>query len=312
LIGLSDINTFNGRTACLSTDTSIQHDKCVAAGFPSLPTTRMNPTIAADNFRSNGYDSNYHALQASLRKAYSTGLSLQVNYTWSKALDDVSDLFNNGASSAGQGRPTDNMDHRVDYGAADFDTRHRVVGIVSYELPFLKSNRWLGGWGTNAIVSYQTGHPWTPFSNAASYDLNKDGVRSDRVVPVGSVDSTYTSDRSPADGTVDASKWVPDTCPASVNLGLFCNPAIGRNSVYGPSGANIDFNISKRFRITERAGLTFQANFFNLLNHPNFLNPTAGASGSTNIVSGDFGASRATWGDNGGHRVTQLALRFDF
>jgi hypothetical protein len=312
LIGLSDINTFDGRVACLSTDTSPQHDKCVAAGFPSLPSTRMNTTIGADNFRSNGYSSNYHSLQASLRKAYSAGLTLQFNYTYSKALDNVSDLFNNGASAAGQGRPTDNMDHHVDYGPADFDTRHRIVSIVSYELPFMKSNRFLGGWGTNAIVSYQTGHPWTPFSSSSSYDLNRDGVRSDRIIPVGSVESTYTRDRSPAEGTVDPSLWVRDTCPASVNLGLWCNPTIGRNSVFGPSGANVDFNVSKAFKLTERAKLTFQANFFDLFNHPNFLNPSAGSSGSANRQSGDFGASRATWGDNGGHRVTQLALRLDF
>jgi hypothetical protein len=98
-----------------------------------------------------------------------------------------------------------------------------------------------------------------------------------------------------------------------VNEGLWCNPPIGRNSVFGPSGANVDFNISKAFKLTERAKLTFQANFFDLFNHPNFLNPTAGTSGTTNLSIGpDFGKSRGTWGDNGGHRVTQLALRFDF
>ena len=304
LIGLSDINTFDGRVAFGST--------CSVALGNTIG-CRINNTIGADNFRSNGYFSNYHALQASLRKAYSSGLTMQLNYTYSKALDDVSDLFNNGASSAGQGRPTDNMDHKVDYGPADFDTRHRFVGIVSYELPFMKNNRFLGGWGTNAIISYQTGHPWTPFSGSSSYDLNKDGIRSDRVVPVGSVESTLTPDRSPAHGTVDPSLWVRYTCPVSVNEGLWCNPPIGRNSVFGPSGANVDFNISKAFKLTERAKLTFQANFFDLFNHPNFLNPTAGTSGTTNLSIGpDFGKSRGTWGDNGGHRVTQLALRFDF
>ena len=82
--------------------------------------------------------------------------------------------------------------------------------------------------------------------------------------------------------------------------------------MYGPGGVNVDFNITKRFKITERSGLTFQANFFDLFNHPNFLNPTAGNAGSTNIRNADFSKSRATWGDSGGHRVTQLALRFDF
>jgi len=52
--------------------------------------------------------------------------------------------------------------------------------------------------------------------------------------------------------------------------------------------------------------LTFQANFFDLFNHPNFLPPTA------DITSSNFGQSVLTLGDNGGHRITQLAVRFDF
>jgi hypothetical protein len=85
--------------------------------------------------------------------------------------------------------------------------------------------------------------------------------------------------------------------------------------VVGPSSKLVDFNVTKTFKINERAGVTFQANFFNLFNHPNFLNPTAGAGGSSNLQSTDFGKSRTTWstaGGDGGHRSTQLALRFDF
>ncbi|HEY7096853.1 MAG TPA: TonB-dependent receptor [Terriglobales bacterium] len=314
LTGLSDINTFDGRTACAAPPYT--SGPCFNAGFGTsgLPTNRINPIIGADNFRSNGYASNYHALQLSVRKNYAYGLSLSGNYTYSKSLDNVSDLFFNGATASGQGRPTDNMNHSYDYGPSDFDTRQRGVITVSYDLPFMKTNRWLGGWGTNAIVSLQSGHPWTPFSNAGNYDANKDGVRSDRVVPTTSIDGTRVGAEAPL-GTLDPTKWVPYVCPASVNQGLWCNAPIGRNSVVGPDGKLVDFNVTKRFKITERAGLTFQANFFNLFNHPNFLNPTAGASGSANIRAADFSASRTTWstgGADGGHRATQLALRFDF
>src|SRR5262249_12036467 len=140
LTGLSDINTFDGRVACPpGLQPGVQLTRCEAVD-PSgqLPTLRMNPLIGADNFRSNGYGSNYHALQLGLRKSYGNGLSFSANYTYSKSLDDVSDLFNNGATASGQGRPTDNMNHAYDYGPADFDTRHRGVITVSYELPFMK------------------------------------------------------------------------------------------------------------------------------------------------------------------------------
>lgn len=303
LTGIVDINTFDGR---------------VASG---LDQTRISTNIGADNFRTNAFGSNYHALQLSLRKTYAYGLTLTGNYTYSKALDDLSDAFNNKAGL----RPTDNMNIRNDYGPADFDVRHRVVATVGYDLPFMKSNRFLGGWGTNAIISYQTGHPFSPYSSSSAYDLNRDGYRTDRLVPKVSPNSTVLS-QSAADACTaaagsgrcyfDTTQWMAGagnryTCPASVNDGLWCNPPIGRNSIFGPHFANVDFNVSKKFRITERTALTFQANFFDLFNHPNFLPPGVSGSG-TNDRSGSFGQSTATTGDSGGHRVTQLALRFDF
>ena len=299
LTGIVDINTYDGRIS--------------GAGA----TTRINPNVGSDNFRGNKFDSNYHALQLSIRKTYSSGLSLTGNYTYSKTLDELSDAFN---SKIGL-NPTDNQNIGYDYGPADFDVRHRVVATIGYELPFMKQNRWIGGWGVNSIVSWQTGHPFSPYSGSSHYDLNKDGKRTDRLVPtVAPMDTLlHGSPAGNADGTggyFDTTKWVRYTCPANVNGGFWCNAPIGRNSIFGPHFANVDFNIAKRFKITESAGLTFQANFFDLFNHPNFLPPGISAigtaAGGTNDLSSDFGKSTATAGDNGGHRITQLALRFDF
>jgi hypothetical protein len=287
LTGLSDINTFNGRVA----------------GAAAGPTARINPLIGADNYRSNSYGSNYHALQVTVRKNYSSGLSFNGNYTYAKTLDDVSDLFNNRAAA----RPTDNMNIHNDYGRADFDTRHRAVVALGYDLPFLKQNRWLGGWGVNTIVSYQTGHPLTPYSSNSGYDANKDGYRTDRVVPNIPLADVVNHDVSPADGYLNPGDWGNFTCPASVNQGLWCNPPIHRNSVTGPAFANVDFNVTKSFKVTERVTLGFQANFFDLFNHPNFLNPAYNLN-----TQSTFGKSLSTTGDGGGHRVTQLALRLDF
>ncbi len=100
------------------------------------------------------------------------------------------------------------------------------------------------------------------------------------------------------------------TCPASVNGGLWCNSTLGRGSLHGPQFVNLDFGVDKAFRITEGSKVTFMANFFDLANHPNFENP--GATGGGNILDPNFGKSQATFGDTGGHRVIQLALRFDF
>ncbi len=77
-------------------------------------------------------------------------------------------------------------------------------------------------------------------------------------------------------------------------------------------------SVAKRFKITESAGLTFQASFFNLFNHPNFALPDTnladlGVNPITNTFVGTFGSSTSTaLPGQGGARVTQLALRFDF
>jgi hypothetical protein len=293
LIGIMDINTFDGRRS--------------GAGSAN----RVNPNIGADNYRNNSFSSNYHALQLSLRKSYSAGLALTANYTYSKALDTVSDAFNNRRSS----NPTDIQNIRNDYGPADFDTRQRFVSTLSYDLPFLKTNRWLGGWGVNSIISFQTGHPVTPYSSSSGYDLNKDGHFNDRLVPIGSPMGTVLGSGAqdacsaiPGNGKCyfDSSKWERFTCPPSENDGFWCNAPVGRNTLFGPKNTIVDFSATKKFKVTESSALTFQANFFNLFNHPNFIPPDA------NISSGTFGQSVQTLQDNGGHRITQLAVRFDF
>jgi len=301
LIGLSDINTFDGRVSCNAPPYT--SGPCFNAGFPNgFSSDRPNPNIGEDNFRSNGYSSNYHGLQVSIRKNYNNGLGITANYTYSKAMDQVSDLFNNRAGE----RPTDNEDHNYDYAPADFNRKHLFVGTVSYELPFLKQNRWLGGWGANAIISRHSGIPFSPYSSSATYDLNKDGYRDDRVVPTVAPMSSVTNG-NPGNGYFNTADWTPYTCPASVNGGLWCNAPIGRNSITGPGLANVDFSATKRFKVTEGSGLTFQANFFDLFNHPNF-----GVPASNIHTLSTFGSSTTTLGDDGGHRVTQLAVRFDF
>jgi hypothetical protein len=275
LTAYRDINTFNGR---------------MVAGAGSR---RINPNIGADNYRSNDYASNYHAVQMTVRKSFTSGFSFNSSYTWSKALDTISDAFNSRQAAT----VTDPMNIKADYGPADFYMKHRFVTNFSYDLPFMKNNRWLGGWGMNSIVAIQSGVPFSPYSSAT--DLNKNGLATDRIIPVGSVADTYLSG-SPADGYIDRDLWKTATCPTGQ---AFCNSPIGRNSVIGPGYANVDFNVTKSIKVNERAAFKFQANFFNLFNRANFAQPVSNYTDTTN-----FGKSTSTYDP----RVTQLALRFEF
>jgi hypothetical protein len=292
LIGILNRNTYDGRVAGIGSS------------------TRPNQLFNNDNARGNYYGSNYNALNVSLRKNFSAGLSFTANYTYGKALDELSDVFrtkNNAAVSA-----TDVQNIGLDYGPADFDVRHRVVVSYNYDLPFMRNNRWIGGWSLNGIFSWNTGSPIGLFDSLG--DPNKDGQRIDRpnfnyqltanelssivgkeqVLP-GTTNNAYVY--------LDQGHFAAATCaPAQA----WCNSNIGRNAIPGPMFTNWDFGVSKAFKITESTKLRFDANFFDLFNHPNFQNPNGNFSDPT------FGQSQLTYGDTGGHRVTQLALRFDF
>jgi hypothetical protein len=290
LIGILNRNTYDGLRA-----------------VGSANAVRPNPIINSDNARGNYYGSNYHALDVTLRKRFSAGLSFNASYTYSKAMDELSDVFRSrtGAISA-----PDVQNIRYDYGPADFDLRHRFVVGYNYDLPLFRQNRWLGGWALNGIVSWNTGAPIGLYNSGS--DPNKDGSRTDRpqFIGTGSVLSSIVGKKQidPATGKLayvylDPTQFGEVPVPA----GGWANANLGRNSIPGPMFTNWDFGLSKGFKLTEAVKLRFDANFFDLLNHPNFLNPNGNFADTSN-----FGKSQSTYGSAGGHRVTQLALRLDF
>ncbi|HKA16853.1 MAG TPA: TonB-dependent receptor, partial [Blastocatellia bacterium] len=301
LTGVVNINTFNGRTS--------------TGGRANGSTRRPNPNIASDNFRTNAFTSSYHGGQVVLRHRVRWGLQLNANYTFSKAIDTISDAFN---ARLGL-NPTDNFNIDLDRGRADFDIRHKFVTDFNYEIPFYKENRWIGGWELTGILTLQTGAPFSVFHGGQ--DPNADGILTDRAsfIGSGSYNSTIDHDKSPADGYFDSSQFVglitraAQVGPASAcgpnngvilsNTQWWCDGTTGRNIMSGPGFVNMDFGAHKRFKITEATSLQFQANAFNIFNHPNFGLPNGNLNSPATV-----GKSTTTFGA----RVMQLALRFDF
>src|ERR1700682_4846838 len=304
LTGVMDINTYDGRVACPSGNTRGPCKAAAAAGLipasGSFSTRRVNTAFAGDNFRTNAFTSTYTGLQVTLAKSFSNGLLFNSNYTWSHAIDTLSDAFN--GSRGNILRPTDNFNIAVDRGSADFDIRHRFVFGGTYDWPFFSTNHWIGGWRISGNTILQTGVPIPIYNGTSSRDTNRDGYNTDRPVITG---DPYLRGMSPADGWLNTSAFTSYTCPSTVNLGLWCDSPQGRNTVRGPGFVNTDFGLAKRFQFTERWRLTFQANFFNIFNHPNFAPPVGNRYGN----SSQFGKSTS---DFNGPRVTQLALRLDF
>jgi hypothetical protein len=308
LTGVVNINTFNGRSGGSLTTTGRSHGS----------TRRPNPAIASDNFRTNGFTSSYHGGQVILRHRVRFGLQLNSSYTFSKAIDTISDAFN---ARLGL-NPTNNFDIGHDRGRADFDITHKFSTDFNYEIPFFRDNRWLGGWEATGIITVQSGAPFSVFHGSGNEDANADGIFTDRAVFVGSgkIKDVVDHSVSPADGYFDTTQFVGMVTRAKAigpaaacgagngvvisNTQWWCDGTSGRNMLDGPGFVNFDFGVHKRFKVTENSALQFQANAFNVFNHPNFGRPVGNLNSAATVGKSTFTIN--------GARVMQLALRFDF
>ena len=134
---------------------------------------RLNPNFGTLRVWANQANSNYNALQLSLKKQASHGMAFNVNYTWSHSIDDGSTWHSGSTSSngagGGDGYTTDVLLPASTAVTRFIDIRQRLVANYIFELPFFKSQEGflghiLGGWQYNGIVSWQTGAHWEPWT----------------------------------------------------------------------------------------------------------------------------------------------------
>ena len=214
--------------------------------------------------------SNYDALQLSAEKRYGRGLSFLAAYTWSKSLDEG----NGGNSSTGD--PRINIQNprnlRANYGLSSFDYRQRFTFSAVAELPFGHGRKFMhsasplaeavaGGWQITSIVTAQSGAPLSVFLATPTANTG-----------------TFTRPNRICNGNLPADKqsiheWFDVACFASPPLYTFGNA--GRNILIGPGLVTWDLGLDKDFRISDRFGLQFRSEFFNLLNRANFGLPDA-------------------------------------
>ncbi|MGB2645251.1 MAG: carboxypeptidase regulatory-like domain-containing protein [Candidatus Acidiferrum sp.] len=276
------------------------------APFPYMEPT--DPRFAAVTQLSTGANSSYHGLQLTAMKRIGHGLQGQLNYTWSHCLDTVSNGGFLQFSAGGLLSPLPG-DLERDYGNCDYDIRHNLTGQYVYELPIRVHNHALGyalnGWQVSGSVFWHSGVPFSVLSTP--YSANGDGIvqgggpQFASLVP--GVDpycrSCNLSVTQP--GTI---QWLnPNAFVSAVDpsTGACSGGDSAKNCQFGDSGRNAfrgpdffwsDFYITKWFPITEHVKLRFDAQFFNVFNHPNFALPTntlAGIPGEPSTQTG-FGA----------------------
>jgi hypothetical protein len=252
-------------------------------------------------------NSSYNALEMSLKKRFSYGLSMLASYTLSKTIDDVSSFNITGSASqsvAGENDLAQNpFDLAAERGRSMFDARNRFVLSYEWNLPFWKhAENWyqyvLGDWQVNGITTFMSGTPFTVY-DSQDVDLQGgapeiSGFSSNRPDLVGNPNS---GPRTPQEWfNVSAFKRLDPIAQA----GQFGNE--GRNVVQGPAYQQWDFSAMKNFPIRESKSLQFRAEFFNVFNHANFRLP------NNDISSPNFGKiSEALPG-----RLVQVALKFLF
>jgi outer membrane receptor protein involved in Fe transport len=258
---------------------------------------RINYQYSNMNFRSdNGY-SHYDALNVrySVTNLFHKGLGLGANYTWSHSLDNLSSTFTDGLAGDYQLGYLDAFNPQLNYGNSDFDMRHRLNLSGTWEIPWMKSSsnaiakNVLGGWGLGTGITIRSGSPFTIYDcwnyNGTSCPL--------WVAPAGAAiprtgtptvvgPNLYNYIALPAAGPADPEGSVV----ANTSVGLGIPNCTGlyhtgctytsdgqsypmRNQFFGPNYWMMDMNFYKNFKLTERFGLEFRGEFYNILNHHN-------------------------------------------
>ena len=267
----------------------------LADGTPFYPTgaKNANPALAnSTSWVSQGVGL-YNSLVVDVRRSFANGVQFRGNYTYSKNLDDGS-AWNTSVSGNTPAYVEFPLRPKLDWGPAATDVRHIASINGSYELPFGPHKLFLNhasapvnfatsGWTASAIVNVQSGFPFSP---QLGYNPTGNGDTRNPVRP----------DWNPS----FSGNLYPRTASQYFNPAAFLPPATGtygnvsRDSLTGPGLAEVDFSATKNSRITERLGLQFRAEFFNILNRTNFLTPNEVVYTSATAVSPTAGLVTAT------------------
>ena len=234
-------------------------------------------------------DSNYNALQVTVTKRYTNGLSFGASYTFSKTLDTTQGTTN---------LPQNSYDAGPDYGLSGINRKNLLNFNYVYELPWFRKTRnagvryMLGGWELSGITTFQSG---APNSITVPSDIAGIGASSTR--------ATLTGNPNLSAGNRTLTQWFNTAVvlsPSLMTLGQFGNS--GRNILIGPGFSQWDISLVKNFAVTEHKRFQFRAETFNAFNHPSFT-----GIGTTATASG-FGAVNAA----GPGRNLEFGLKFLF
>jgi hypothetical protein len=297
----------------------------VANAAERVPFVGLSPLVT--RLESSG-NSIYNSLQATLKKDMSHGLQFLAAYTFAKSIDDAGDslgaAFGGGFGIPILGQLVYNNQNNVSSqrSVSDFDRTHRLVFNYTWNLPKLVSERSnaigksANGWTLSGIMTLQSGLPFSILDSAAGTlfgpatlyttgdlapgatlaDAGRSGSVSSRVNEFFNTSAFAPAPFVPDGGLIDGK------CPVSGGGTIFGN--LGRNILRGPDQRDFDVALVKTTPLTDRVKLIFRWEIFNMLNRPNFANPSNDVS--TRSAFGTISALTVN------PRIMQYALKLQF
>ncbi len=287
---------------------------------PYLKLSMNSPIDPGKSINSNILESNsigfsrYNALWAVVGKDFGHGIEFNANYEWSKSMD-----FNSLGSQGGLNLQ-DSNNPQGNYGLSDFDTRNHFAGTAIYALPF-KANRLVSGYRLSTIIQYQTGNPVNIVASSDTFNGVAGVVRPNLVAPVqtskiqvaGATNVSFIQSKVCPIGPTLA---VPAGCSfqvQAINTGsgnIYTGVGnIQRNGVTGPGFADVDLSGEKETKLFEGLNFNLRVDAFDILNHPNFGQPSGNVQGTT---FGQISSTRFATSDGGSSRQLQISGKFIF
>lgn len=294
---------------------------------------QVNPATGGVAYPDRGYvnqfqssaASNYNALQVSLKLRSYHGFNSTVNYTYSHSIDNASDGQDYVPNAS---QPDNSFDPAAERANSNFDMRHSFKWILSYDVPKTETLSWLtNNWSFNGVVTLDSGQPYN-VNWLFEGNYNGSGEYFGRPDLVG---NPFAGTSAPYNYLNLSAFAVPCTWDATTQD---CIPGtehfgdLPRNAFVGPTYKDFDFSAGRSFKLNESMALRFQADFFNIFNHPNFTNPMLPNFGIDFLQNGisatghgqgflpltatpDVGIGNPFLG-GGGSRNIQLSARFTF
>jgi hypothetical protein len=278
--------------------------------------SNTNSPFYASYFAQDDSNQYYNGMNAHLSKRMRHGFQIDAIYTWSKAMDQVS----NGDQADAAANQTYPQNNATELGPSDYDVRHRVVVSGLWTIPGTHGgngivNAITNGWQINGVYTFHTGFPFTP----VTYQLH--GLptveNTATVTPVrplgyygGAATGCSNSLFEPGTGNAFAAGGATyfNITPPPAGAGSL--PGIGRNSFRGPCYRDTDMSFAKEQHLKwlgEGGMVRFQANFYNLFNTLN-LTPFSFSTNATTIENSEFGQAQSA--DSG--RVIEFVGRLRF